>query len=152
MTPSVLFHLYCHHIMHRPLRTKKKHKIKLLRLFTDPNKTELVATMSQMQSTMFAPMATESATMHTSLANQNGRTAPAISSTTAVRANNNNNNKVIGHSQALRNHLIARTPIKVSSSAAATNSTVRSHKGDSPMLNYIFDSHLASNKHHHRSR
>lgn len=56
-----------------------------------------------------------------------------------------------GYSQTYRNHQIARTSINLSSSAA-TNSTVKSHKTDAPMLNYIFDSHLASNKHHHHDR
>lgn len=46
----------------------------------------------------------------------------------------------------------SRAAIKSSSpSAAASNNTVspKSHKPDAPMLNYIFDSHLATNKHHH---
>lgn len=55
------------------------------------------------------------------------------------------------HTQAIRNHLISRTAIK-SSSPSATNSTLKSHKTDAPMLNYIFDSHLATNKHHHYDR
>lgn len=58
----------------------------------------------------------------------------------------------IGQSQSLRStQQIARKAIK--SSPAATNSTtLRSHKTDAPMLNYIFDSHLATNKHHHHDR
>lgn len=56
-----------------------------------------------------------------------------------------------GQSQSLRTQQIAPKAIK-SSSAAATNSTLRSHKTDAPMLNYIFDSHLATNKHHHHDR
>lgn len=55
-----------------------------------------------------------------------------------------------GQSQSLRTQQIARKAIK--SSPAATNSTLRSHKTDAPMLNYIFDSHLATNKHHHHDR
>lgn len=55
-----------------------------------------------------------------------------------------------GQSQTLRTQQIARKAIK--SSPAATNSTLRSHKTDAPMLNYIFDSHLATNKHHHHDR
>lgn len=55
-----------------------------------------------------------------------------------------------GQSQSLRTQQIARKAIK--SSTAATNSTLRSHKTDAPMLNYIFDSHLATNKHHHHDR
>lgn len=54
-------------------------------------------------------------------------------------------------SASLRTQPIARKTIK-SSPAAATNSTLRSHKTDAPMLNYIFDSHLATNKHHHHDR
>lgn len=53
--------------------------------------------------------------------------------------------------QPMRNHLISRTAIK-SSSPSAANSTLKSHKTDAPMLNYIFDSHLATNKHHHYDR
>ncbi len=53
-------------------------------------------------------------------------------------------------SQSLRTQQITRKAIK--SSPAATNSTLRSHKTDAPMLNYIFDSHLATNKHHHHDR
>lgn len=55
-----------------------------------------------------------------------------------------------GQSQSLRTQPTARKTIK--SSSAATNSTLRSHKTDAPMLNYIFDSHLATNKHHHHDR
>ncbi|XP_037040996.1 uncharacterized protein LOC119077793 [Bradysia coprophila] len=55
-----------------------------------------------------------------------------------------------GQSQSLRAQQIAPKAIK--SSPAATNSTLRSHKTDAPMLNYIFDSHLATNKHHHHDR
>lgn len=55
-----------------------------------------------------------------------------------------------GQSQSLRIQQIAPKAIK--SSSAATNSTLRSHKTDAPMLNYIFDSHLATNKHHHHDR
>lgn len=55
-----------------------------------------------------------------------------------------------GQSQSLRTQQIARKAIK--SSPAATNLTLRSHKTDAPMLNYIFDSHLATNKHHHHDR
>lgn len=55
-----------------------------------------------------------------------------------------------GQSETLRTQQIARKAIK--SSPAATNSTLRSHKTDAPMLNYIFDSHLATNKHHHHDR
>lgn len=38
--------------------------------------------------------------------------------------------------------------------ASATNATppMKSHKTDAPMLNYIFDSHLATNKHIHHDR
>lgn len=66
------------------------------------------------------------------------------------------------HTQLLRNHLSSRAAIKSSSvmtSVAAasangnTNLTMqKSHKTDAPMLNYIFDSHLATNKHHHYDR
>ena len=59
----------------------------------------------------------------------------------------------------IRNHQNARTQFKLlagssssSSSPSAANSTLRSHKTDAPMLNYIFDSHLATNKHHHHDR
>lgn len=70
-----------------------------------------------------------------------------------------------GHTQLLRNHLSSRNAIKSSSSfssspslavASATGNTnmtmQKSHKTDAPMLNYIFDSHLATNKHHHYDR
>lgn len=69
-----------------------------------------------------------------------------------------------GHTQLLRNHLSSRTAIKSSplsslasvgaaSATANTNATMqKSHKTDAPMLNYIFDSHLATNKHHHYDR
>lgn len=71
-----------------------------------------------------------------------------------------------GHTQLLRNHLSSRIAIKSSSAsslssppsavAAATgnkNVTIqKGHKTDAPMLNYIFDSHLATNKHHHYDR
>lgn len=55
-------------------------------------------------------------------------------------------------SSSLRSMQISRTAIK--SSPSATNSTApKSHKPDAPnMLNYIFDSHLATNKHHHHDR
>lgn len=54
------------------------------------------------------------------------------------------------HHQTLRSQQISRTAIKLS--PAATNSTLKTHKTDAPMLNYIFDSHLATNKHHHHDR
>lgn len=54
------------------------------------------------------------------------------------------------HYQTLRSQQISRTAIKLS--PAATNSTLKTHKTDAPMLNYIFDSHLATNKHHHHDR
>lgn len=41
------------------------------------------------------------------------------------------------------------------STLATTNSSMmppKTHKTDAPMLNYIFDSHLATNKHHHHDR
>lgn len=71
-----------------------------------------------------------------------------------------------GHTQLLRNHLSSRIAIKSSSAsllaslpsavaAAAGNKNVtiqKGHKTDAPMLNYIFDSHLATNKHHHYDR
>lgn len=68
-----------------------------------------------------------------------------------------------GHTQLLRNHLSSRNAIKssfssspplaVASGTGNTNMTMqKSHKTDAPMLNYIFDSHLATNKHHHYDR
>lgn len=50
-----------------------------------------------------------------------------------------------------RNQQSSRTAIKSSSASAAPNNntaTQKFHKTDAPMLNYIFDSHLA-NKHRH---
>lgn len=50
-----------------------------------------------------------------------------------------------------RDQLNSRTVIKSSSSSAIANndtSSQKQHKPDAPMLNYIFDSHLA-NKHRH---
>lgn len=45
---------------------------------------------------------------------------------------------------------------QLSTLAATTNSSMmplmKTHKTDAPMLNYIFDSHLATNKHHHHDR
>lgn len=51
-----------------------------------------------------------------------------------------------------RNQQNPRTAIKSSSPSAVANNTHKNHKPDAPMLNYIFDSHLATNKHHHYDR
>lgn len=45
----------------------------------------------------------------------------------------------------------SRTAIKLSASSAAANQTQSNHRPDAPMLNYIFDAHLAS-KHRHYDR
>lgn len=57
-----------------------------------------------------------------------------------TNVNSNKNYKIKSHQQKLDNALKPTSsvlhPLKV-------------HKTDAPMLNYIFDSHLASSKHHH---
>lgn len=48
------------------------------------------------------------------------------------------------HPASARKPTNARTAIKLSSPAAVGNQTQSNHRPDAPMLNYIFDAHLAS--------
>lgn len=76
-----------------------------------------------------------------------GRASGVNLQTTNPLQRNRNNTKA----SILRNQQNARTAIKSSSPSVTPNNntaTQKFHKTDAPMLNYIFDSHLA-NKHRH---
>lgn len=75
-----------------------------------------------------------------------GGTSMNLQPTYPLQRNRNNTKVTIS-----RNQQNARTAIKSSSPSATANNNTSSqkfHKTDAPMLNYIFDSHLA-NKHRH---
>lgn len=68
---------------------------------------------------------------------------------TYIKAENSNSHQTL---RSQPQHFSPRTTIKSSPSATNSTTPMKSHKTDAPMLNYIFDSHLATNKHHHRDR